>query len=288
VISADTLPDGNPYTFEQTEDGRSVFTWTPGAADAAQTYTLTLFAAETAGDAPLSASLTVTVPVAAANNAPVFDAVDPILTAPGAPVQIALRATDADGDPVAIALTESTLPEESGAVLIGEGDGVALFSWTPAANLEGVFEVTFNAVDNIPYPAAGVAALTVQIGVGDVEIPSEGESEGTTEPEGDAEGALEGAHSADRNADGRINLSELLRVVQFFNTGGYACDTQSEDGFAPGANAGAQGCAPHASDYATQDWRITLSELLRVIQLYNTGAYHPCAAGEDGFCPGAA
>jgi len=29
-----------------------------------------------------------------------------------------------------------------------------------------------------------------------------------------------------------------------------------------------------------------MSELLRVIQFYNAGAYHRCDHGEDGFCPG--
>jgi hypothetical protein len=30
---------------------------------------------------------------------------------------------------------------------------------------------------------------------------------------------------------------------------------------------------------------VSLSELLRAIQLYNTGAYERCESGEDGFCP---
>ncbi len=50
----------------------------------------------------------------------------------------------------------------------------------------------------------------------------------------------------------------------------------------------ADGCVPHSSDYFTQDWRIALTELLRLIQFYNTpGGYHPCLDSEDGFCPGA-
>lgn len=48
-------------------------------------------------------------------------------------------------------------------------------------------------------------------------------------------------------------------------------------------------CPPHASDYAPQDWRITLTELLRVIQFYNMpgGAYHASPGTEDDFAPGA-
>ena len=43
-------------------------------------------------------------------------------------------------------------------------------------------------------------------------------------------------------------------------------------------------CALHASDYYPPDWRISMSELLRAIQLFRSPGYHPCIAGEDGFC----
>jgi len=47
-------------------------------------------------------------------------------------------------------------------------------------------------------------------------------------------------------------------------------------------------CCPHDADYVTAgpDWSIVLSELLRVIQFYNSGGYHLCEDTEDGFCPG--
>jgi predicted outer membrane repeat protein len=89
-------------------------------------------------------------------------------------------------------------------------------------------------------------------------------------------------HSADQNANARINLSELLRVVQLYNLAAYHCDATGEDGYAPGP--GDAPCPPHTSDYNPQDWRITLSELLRLIQLYNTPNYTPCPNGEDGYC----
>ncbi|HPO14340.1 MAG TPA: hypothetical protein PLI09_12920, partial [Candidatus Hydrogenedentes bacterium] len=122
------------------------------------------------------------------------------------------------------------------------------------------------------------------------EEPSEGlnEGEGDNEGEGPTEGMLEGAveanHTADQNADYLISLSELLRVIQFFNTGALHCDASGEDGFNPGS--GDQTCALHSSDYAPHDWSINLSELLRLIQFFNTGAYHPCPGSEDNFCPG--
>jgi hypothetical protein len=98
-----------------------------------------------------------------------------------------------------------------------------------------------------------------------------------------------GGHSADREDTGRIGLEDLLRVIQFFNADGYHCDPDGEDGYAPGLDSIAQDCAPHASDYNPQDWRINLSELLRLIQFFNSGGYYPCPdnGSEDSFCPGA-
>jgi len=41
----------------------------------------------------------------------------------------------------------------------------------------------------------------------------------------------------------------------------------------------------HSSD-TTSDWRISLSELLRTVQLFNLNAFHCDAVGEDGYAPG--
>ncbi|HPO16478.1 MAG TPA: proprotein convertase P-domain-containing protein [Candidatus Hydrogenedentes bacterium] len=116
---------------------------------------------------------------------------------------------------------------------------------------------------------------------------SEREGDGE-EGEGGVEGVQEGettptVHSGDIDGDTIIDLSELLRIIQFYNSTGYHCDPASEDGYGPGL--GAQNCTPHSSDYTPQDWRIGLSELLRFIQLYNSGGYIPCDTSEDGFCP---
>ncbi len=100
-------------------------------------------------------------------------------------------------------------------------------------------------------------------------------------------------HSADQDANNIISLSELLRVIQFYNSGGLHCaepPESTEDGYVPGEDPAQEGCAPHSSDYNPQDWTISLSELLRLIQFYNSGGYHDCPDAdpptEDGYCPG--
>lgn len=94
-------------------------------------------------------------------------------------------------------------------------------------------------------------------------------------------------HSADYNPpDYKISLSELLRVIQLYNSGSYHCDdTGSEDGYGPGMRS-QRSCMQHDLDYTPRDWHISLTELLRIIQLYNSGGYHPDPYGEDGFSPG--
>jgi hypothetical protein len=113
-------------------------------------------------------------------------------------------------------------------------------------------------------------------------------SEGEVVPEGDQEGDGEGApqaiHSADVDGNSIIDLSELLRVVQLYQGNELECSTDSEDGFQTGSIARA--CDPHASDWGPQDWRLSLSELLRTIQLFAVGAYASCSTTSEGdFCP---
>jgi len=89
-------------------------------------------------------------------------------------------------------------------------------------------------------------------------------------------------HTADQDQDNDINLAELLRIIQFYNSDGFHCEAGTEDGYTPGP--GDDTCALHDGDYAPPDWQISLSELLRVIQFYNAAGYESCPDGEDGFC----
>ena len=76
-------------------------------------------------------------------------------------------------------------------------------------------------------------------------------------------------------------------MIQFFNSGGFHCQAGTEDGYAAGPGAD-HSCAQYSSDYNTHDWQINLSELLRVIQFFNSGGYHHCPGEgtEDGYCVG--
>jgi hypothetical protein len=117
-------------------------------------------------------------------------------------------------------------------------------------------------------------------------------------------------HSADTDADFRISLLELTRVIQLYNTrsgttrtGAYvAAGGVTEDGFTPDFSrtvAATDLARFHSADTHTDalgsppDGRINLTELTRVIELYNTrsgtmrtGAYHVASGTEDGFAPG--
>lgn len=70
---------------------------------------------------------------------------------------------------------------------------------------------------------------------GEDEGASEGESEGATEGEPDGGCDDSPFHDADTNTNNVLDLSEVLRIIQLHNAGGYArCDEPAtEDGFCP-------------------------------------------------------
>lgn len=88
-------------------------------------------------------------------------------------------------------------------------------------------------------------------------------------------------HAADTTKDWEIDLSELLRVIQFYNSDGFHVAGGTEDGYAPGP--GDISGSPHDSDYAPLDWRIEMPELLRVIQFFNVRGIVYAPAAEDHY-----
>lgn len=116
-------------------------------------------------------------------------------------------------------------------------------------------------------------------------------------------------HAADTSGDQRIDLVELTRVIELFNTrngsvrtGAYRVDAGGEDGFATDATRGVNSSASlaryhsadtrNSSSSAVPDGAIDLLELTRVIEIYNqragsvrTGQYRVQSGTEDGFAP---
>lgn len=94
-------------------------------------------------------------------------------------------------------------------------------------------------------------------------------------------------HTADTNQDNKINLGELLRIIQFFNSSGFHCEEGTEDGYAPGYDESFNfSCPRHTADYLPPDWHISIEEILRMIQLFNSNGYQICPfISEDHYCP---
>lgn len=109
------------------------------------------------------------------------------------------------------------------------------------------------------------------------------------------------SHSADTDRNFRLGLFELTRVIELYNTrltslrtGRYKVQPGTEDGFAADAvSIVNQSLTLYHSADSNRDGQITLVELTRVIELYNTrsgttrtGQYHVQAGTEDGYAPG--
>jgi len=99
-------------------------------------------------------------------------------------------------------------------------------------------------------------------------------------------------HSGDADANNQISLLELQRVISLYNRndGKYICDPYSEDGYASGDDATKRTCLPHDADFepfvnkvSIPDWKIGLSELLRVIQFWSLNGYHRATLADEGF-----
>jgi hypothetical protein len=211
---------------------------------------------------------------------------DLVIGYPGAPGQLEFERLElgnitSDFTPVAnsetpgllrVALSRETeLREENGAgvvitlffnVPMGLAHGTTLPITLNGVKLKGQFGGSFDWYSVINLENGAVSVSTLDCTVGPV-------------------------HTADQDSSSTIGLNELLRLIQFFNSGRFGCQAGSEDGFAPGVLD--QGCCPHDSDYeGGPSWSITLGELLRLIQFFNSGGYRHCPANgtEDGYCPG--
>ncbi len=103
-------------------------------------------------------------------------------------------------------------------------------------------------------------------------------------------------HSTDENDDWQISLGELLRVIELYNsptaanrTGDYHVEFGTEDNFAVGLGSHD---GPYYSADTDHNWKISLPELTRVVELFNarngtsrTGLYRVSSSTVDGFEP---
>lgn len=216
---------------------------------------------------------------------------------PGAPFELALTIDVTSSEQlnaigVAVSLPAgwsfdgyvSGAPEPQVSPSIGE-TGVLEFAWFP---LPDTFPVSFTIRIDVPEGTTATQSISSEAYVlldetGEITVTQD-----TVVPNvNDGE-----FHTADQDLSGAISLSELLRLIQFYNSGGFHCadfPDDTEDGYQPGI-LGNKACAFHDSDYNTQDWNITLTELLRAIQFYNSLGLYSCPENEteDGFCPGPA
>jgi len=188
-------------------------------------------------------------------------------------------------------MTETVL-SDAAETRIDEGQAPFTGAFRPATPLQAVSGESaqgvwrLRVIDSIAGETGALTALALQVNPCAADTEGEGDTglEGEGMPDGEGEAGCT-PHDADTGGDFAVTLSELLRVVQIFNVGVYRCSPPSEDGYAPGA--GATDCARHDADFGPPAWAIDLTELVRMIQLFNAlGGGYDCAVGtEDGFAP---
>ncbi len=252
---------------------------TPDPDERSTTYTITLIK-----EAAEGAACTVTTTWAAASCNITFDPAAPAI---GQSVNVNVELVNAKPDATdTVAQLTADAPNWAGVVNLSSLNPSSVagntVSYTPATNI-----ASFAAGDAGAY---NLGFLSVG-GIGNTTRCTATLAEGTGEGEGEGEDVGGGLHTADQNGNLLISLSELLRVIQFYNSAGFSCadpPASTEDGYQPGP--GGMACATHASDYNPQDFQINLSELLRLIQFFNSGGYYACPGAvpptEDGYCPG--
>ncbi|GAB5561664.1 MAG: hypothetical protein SynsKO_33110 [Synoicihabitans sp.] len=162
------------------------------------------------------------------------------------------------------------------------------WSWTSDSFLPLDFDYTIQKSGNPAHGDALVTLLTVTMANGTTEF--------LVQPD---PLPLRVFHSADTNRDNRLSLSELLRVIELYNTrsgsirtGKYETRSDSVDGFDPGPDdATSLPVYFHSAD-TNRDGSFGLGELLRVIEIYNTrtgsirtGRYRLDKGSVDGFEP---
>jgi hypothetical protein len=310
------VPLGQPFSLGAVTLGRptTAYQWTkdglPLAGATGATYAVAAAFAADAGDYRLSvtgaaaqlsrvAAVTVvaaTLPSARhAANSPVYEpggtvTIDNVLVHAGTPTRLEWTAVLPAG--WTLVSTQGDLGAESPAA---GATGTVVWKWTTLPPNPARFSYTVRAA------ATDSGAKSITASLANVRT---GGADTVAAAPGPLVLAQSSYHTADTNRDQRLDLAELLRVIQLYNTrnantrtGAYrAATTTTEDGLATdpdrAAGVGTALVRFHAAD-TNRDGRLSLIELTRVIELYNhragttrTGAYRLAAGTEDGFAPG--
>ncbi len=138
IMTTSALP--GTATFLDNNDGTGTFDWTPGIADAG-IHLVTFYA----DDGEFIDSEEVSITIADENQLPVLAVIGAQIVDENVNLNLAISATDADvTNPM---LTTTALP--AGATYVDNGDGTAVFDWTPTYDDSGVYNITFYATDEI-------------------------------------------------------------------------------------------------------------------------------------------
>ncbi len=191
----------------------------------------------------------------------------------------------------AVELTQITIEQPLAATRPDSGESV-LAEWTWTDGLSGSVELSASLAPTSSWRGVVELVGAVQI------VRSGGATELLAAPD---PVVLRGSiHSADTDDDHQLSLTELLRVIELYNTrsgttrtGRYQSGVATVDGFAPatGSEEPSTTTLYHSAD-TNRDAQLDLTELLRVIELYNTrsgttrtGAYRVDPTTADGFAP---
>lgn len=94
------------------------------------------------------------------------------------------------------------------------------------------------------------------------------------------------AHSGDTLTPfWEITLTELMRVIQFYNSTGYHTEVGTEDCYGAGADASNRDGYRHNADYQNPAWEVNLTEVNRFSAYYTAGGYVFAQGTDDGFAP---
>jgi len=155
-FSAGRLPAGAQLT--DNGDGTAQFTWTPNFGQAGNHQVL--FIVTDDGIPAASDSEEITITVGDVNRPPVLDAIGSRQVNEGDDLLFTITATDPDGDN--LSFTVNSLP--TGAYLTDNGDGTALFSWTPSFTQSGNYQVEFVVTDDGVPTASDSEQITITVG----------------------------------------------------------------------------------------------------------------------------